>query len=395
MEGELRLSRNELRRIEILSRVRDGMLSVKGGSVLMGVSYRQGKRVWRRYRENGDGGVMHQSRGRVSNHRLSEEVKAAMLEGYRQRYSDFGPTLALEKLHGDGFHGVSRETLRQWLIGAELWKPRKRGSIYRRWREPKEHFGELVQIDGSHHRWFEQRAGQSCLMNMVDDATGTSLVVMEREETAEAALRVLWAWVKRYGIPMSIYCDRKNVYVIDREPTLDEQLQGIEPKTPFGIACEKLGIQIITAYSPQAKGPVERKHGLYQDRLVKELRLREISTIEETNLLLGGGFVDELNARYARAPRSQEDLHCAVNRRIDLKNVFCFEQQRQVGHDYVVRDNNQFFQLVSRRPAELPRPQSKVLVRRWLGGTIHIIHRNREIKYQEFDPKYRNRKKAG
>ena len=395
MEGELRLSSRERRRIEILARVRDGMLSVKGSSALMGVSYRQGKRVWKRYREGGDSGVMHRSRGRVSNHRLGEDLKSAILDRYRQRYSDFGPTLAIEKLHADGFQSISRETMRLWLIEAGLWKPRKRRNTYRQWREPKEHFGELVQIDGSHHRWFEQRAGKSCLMNMVDDATGTSLVVMEREETAEAALRVLWAWVKRYGIPMAIYCDRKNVYVNEREPTLDEQLEGIEPKTSFGTACEKLGVQIITAYSPQAKGRVERKHGLYQDRLVKELRLREISTIEETNLLLGSGFVDELNARYTRTPRNNEDLHCAVDRRIDLKDVFCFEQQRQVGNDYVVRDNNQFFQLVSRRPTELPSPETKVLVRRWLDGSVHIIHRNREIIYQEFDPKHTYRRKAG
>src|SRR5690606_23484094 len=163
---------------------------------------------------------------------------------------------------------------------------------HRERRERRARFGELVQVDGSHHRWFGPDGRQCCLMNLVDDATGCTYSLMFEEETTEAAMQVLWGWITRYGIPQALYVDRKSVYITDREPTVEEQLAGQEPLTAFGHACAKLGIQLITAYSPQAKGRVERNHAVYQDRLVKELRLQGLTTIAEANTLLTCGFVD-------------------------------------------------------------------------------------------------------
>ena len=247
------------------------------------------------------------------------------------------------------------------------------------------HFGELVQLDGSHHDWFEQRGEDCCLMNMVDDATSITLSLMAKEETTEAAMRLLWAWIKRYGIPASVYCDRKNVYVTEREPTPQEQLAGQEPLTAFGMACQKLGIEIITAYSPQAKGRVERNHGVYQDRFVKELRLKGIRSIEDANELLEGGFIDSLNRRFAKPAASTADCHVPIINDTDLRAVFCFEVQRTVGRDWVVQSDCRRFQIL-RDAKPLPRPGSKVTVARWLDGSIHLLAKGKEIRYQEIEP---------
>jgi hypothetical protein len=356
------------------------------------VSHRQAKRLWRRYREGGEQAVIHRGRGRRSNNHIQTEVKQQILDRYREVYEGFGPTLAAEKLvEEDGYRPISRETLRLWLLEAGLWRRHRRRSPYRKRREPKHHFGEMLQMDGSPHAWFGEEHNSCCLMNLVDDATGITLAIMSEQETTEAAMRILWAWIDVYGIPLALYCDLKNVYLCrDREPTLEEQLEGKLPKTAFGLACEKLGIEIISAYSPQAKGRVERKHGVYQDRFVKELRLRGAKTIAEANMILQGGFVEKLNKKFAHAPMAGEDFHVRLTARQDLRDIFCFEQTRSVGHDWVVRSDNRFYQLI-RGHEPLPRATAKVTVRTWLDGSVHILHRGRRVEHQEFAPQVRER----
>lgn len=263
------MSRKDCRRIQILSRVKEKLISIRKAGELLGLSYRQARRLWKRYREGGEKAVIHRGRGVESNNHLSAQLKQTVLDRYRERYQGFGPTLAVEKLvEEDHFAPISRETLRRWLLEAGLWQRHRRHRPYRKRREPKHHFGELLQLDGSHHAWFGEEHNSCCMMSLVDDATGITLAIISKEETTEAAMQILWAWIERYGIPVALYCDLKNVYLTDREPTLEEQLEGRVPKTAFGLACEKLGIKIISAYSPQAKGRVERKHGVYQDRFV-------------------------------------------------------------------------------------------------------------------------------
>lgn len=379
--------------MEAFGRVRDGLYTVRVASEKLGISYRQTKRLWKRYREGGDSALRHRGRGVTPNNHIEVELKDKIVARYREVYQGFGPTLALEKLvEEDGFAPVSRETLRLWLLEAGLWQRHRRRSPYRKRREPKGHFGELVQLDGSPHRWFGEQHNEYCLMNMVDDATGTTLAIMSEQETTEAAMRIVWAWIQRYGIPEALYCDLKNVYLIDREPCVDEQLEGTVPRSAFGVACQKLGIQIISAHSPQAKGRVERKHGVYQDRFVKELRLRGAKRIEEANMILQGGFIEKLNSKFSHPPTAEEDFHVALRPGQDLRDIFCFETVRTVGRDWVVRDDNRFYQLL-RGKAPLPQAQSKVTVRRWLDGSIHILHRGKRLNYQEFDPQQRNRRK--
>jgi len=378
--GPLAMSQKERVRLVMVSRVEEKAMTIKEAAEVMGISYRQGRRIYRRYVTEGDKGLIHRNRGRPSNRRKPCELREAVLGLYSERYWDFGPTLAAEKLvERDGYE-VDHETLRRWLLAAGLWKRQRKRPKHREWRERKAHFGELVQMDGSHHKWFEDRGEERCLMDMVDDATANTLALLSEEETIVAAMRVLWAWVERYGIPTAIYVDSKNIYVTKREPTVEEQLAAELPLTQFGRACKKLGIDIITANSPQAKGRVERKHGVYQDRWVKELRLAGISDMERANQSLGG-FTEKLNARFAVAPRASADFHRPVPQDMDLRHVFCLEESRTVGNDWVVRYKNRFFQIAYQ--SNLPPSRSKILVQEHLAGSVHIVYRDRELIFTE------------
>jgi transposase len=371
-----------------------GVLTLKEAAPLMGVSYRQAKRIKSRYEEQGAAGLVHRSRGRESNRKADPAIKDAILKRYEERYEGFGPTLAMEKL-GKEKYVIHAETLRIWLMEAGLWKRQRKRSVYRQRREPKKRFGEMVQLDGSHHRWFEERSEDySCLMSMVDDATKTTYAFLAEGETTEAAMRLLWGWIERYGIPMSLYCDRKNAYITDREPTLEEQLEGIEPMTAFGKACEKLGIEIITAYSPQAKGRVERRHGVFQDRFVKELRLEGISGIDLANDVLDSGFLDDLNRRFTIPALDPQDAHVKIHKSVDLRRIFCFEETRTVSNDWVVQYETRYFQLLQDKKLDI-RPKTKVTVAQWLDGSIHILHQKKEVPYDELNPQVLQKVRLG
>ena len=374
------MSRKERGRLEVLSRVRDGEMKLTEAKELLRISYRQTRRIHQRYVREGDQGLVHRSRGRQSNRAKPLEVKERALASCRDRYKGFGPTLASEMIKEREGCEVAPETLRRWLLAAGLWHKQRKRPHHRQRRERKGHFGELVQLDGSHHKWFEDRGPKACLMNMVDDATGRTLAVMSHEETTVAAMEVLGAWVDKYGIPQALYVDWKNVYLTKRDPTLEEQLRGELPLTHFGKACQKLGIEIIPASSPQAKGRVERKHEVYQDRWVKEMRLEGISEVDSANWLLPE-FSERLNDKFAVPPRSNTDFHRLVGEGLDLREVFCFEESRTVSNDWVLRYNNRLLQIIRQSP--LPPAKSRVLVRKYLDGSLHLMYRGNEVDFTE------------
>lgn len=300
-----------------------------------------------------------------------------MLARYQERYPDFGPTLAAEKLALDGYD-LDHETLRGWLLQAKLWRRRRKRPRHRSWRERRAHFGELVQMDGSHHKWFEQRAPECCLMNMVDDASGTTHSLFAAQETIFAAMELLWQWIDRYGIPRALYTDRKNVYVVDEKTREKAADSGLEALTQFGRACKQLDIRIIEAYSPQAKGRVERNHGTYQDRLVKELRLQQIDALQPANELLGASFCQQLNQKFAVAPRSAADYHRSA-KGYDLAAIFCIQEERTATADWIVRFENEFYQLVPRRKSQVPR--GKIIMQRYLNSELHFRYGPEELSY--------------
>jgi transposase-like protein len=310
-------------------------------------------------------------------------VREAVLERYRVRYEGLGPTLCAEKLLEEGY-AVDHETLRRWLIADGQWQRRRKRGKHRSRRERKARFGEMLQLDGSPHAWFGPEVPRACLMDLVDDATSACMALMAQEETTAAAMRVLWKWVERHGIPKALYLDRKSVYLALRPPTPQEQLAGEEPLTEFGKACNKLGIELITAYSPQAKGRVERKHGVYQDRFVHELRLQNITTIDAANALLDGGFTEQLNEKFAKPPREPNDAHRPVPRGLDLRNVFCFDESRTVTNDWCVQHKNRHYQILKLN-TPLPKPKEKIVVRTWLDGSLHLVYKEHMLKYKALE----------
>ena len=218
-------------------------------------------------------------------------------------------------------------------------------------------------------------------MNMVDDATGQTFSMLFEQETTEAVMRVMWDWIERHGIPQAVYCDRKNAFVSNREASVEEQLAGVEPKSHFELACEKLGIEVIRAYSPQAKGRVERNHAVYQDRFVKELRLRGIATIAEANRFLEEEYLPAINAKFARPPACSEDGHAPLLH-TDLREILCFEEQRVVTSDFVVNFKKRLFQILPKNHPR-PRPGDKVTVRVRLDKTLDIYFKGTKLSCEE------------
>jgi len=382
MKGHLVMSWKERKRKSVFDRMEEAGWTLLEASRRLGLSYRQTLRSYERYKSEGDAGLVHRSRGRPSNRGKPAGFREQVIERYKERYADIemGPTLAAEKLAQDGYE-VAAETLRRWLLEAGHWNKRRKRRKHRSRRARKCHFGELVQLDGSHHRWFGPDAPPCCLMNLIDDATGKRMSLMAEEETTEAAMALVERWVACHGAPQAIYVDRKSVYVTDREPTLEEQLAGEEPKTALGKSLAKLDIDIIEARSPQAKGRVERCHGVYQDRFVKELALRSITTIAGANKLLNNGFVDELNEKFAREPLEPNDFHRPVPKGLELADVFCFEDVRVVQNDWTVRHQNTYYQILKDN-APLPKPKDKIVVRTRRDTSVYLLYKNKRLDYR-------------
>jgi len=381
------MSTRELTRAGVLARVAAGTLTLTSAATVMSVSYRQAKRLYRRYRAEGATGLKHRSAGRRSNAARDEDERARILALVREKYGGtiderFGPTLAAEHLASeDGVH-VHHDTLRRWMLAAGLWSRARKRSPHRRRRERHAHFGELVQLDGSFHAWFERRGPQNCLLTMVDDATGQSLGRFGAQETIWAAAGVLRAWMEQFGVPRALYTDWKNVYV--RVPNEEERATGAEPLTQFGRMCAQLGIRIIPASSPQAKGRIERHHGTHQDRLVKKLRRRGIADMTAANAYLEAEYWPEHNRRFAITPRSPEDFHVRGPSPRALDEVFRLQETRTVSNDWVVRYANRHFQLA--RQSQQPPARSTVQIFEDVAGQIEICYRGRRVRWSEITP---------
>jgi len=388
MAGKLPMGQKELIRAKLMEQVVQKQISLKDAAFKLKISDRQSKRILKKYRQKGDKGLLHGNLGKQSPHRIEQATHDEALALYTEHYSDFGPTLAAEKLsERHGIH-VDRETLRRCLSEETMWERHRRRKTYRSRRDRRQCFGELVQFDGSHHDWFEGRRTKCCLMNMVDDATGITLSFLSEEETTADAMTLLWRWIELYGIPQAVYCDKKNAFVLNREPTIDEQLAGIEPKSHFERACEKLGIEVIVANSPQAKGRVERNHGVYQDRFVKELRLGKIDTIKDANTFLVEKYIPAINKKFSKKPELADDAHIPLLQKTELKNIFCYETPRVVSNDFIISYESRIFQIAKEQKL-IPRPKEKITVRELLDGTIDLLWQNTSLAFVERDCKPR------
>jgi hypothetical protein len=320
------MSERELHRIEVLSEVVEGRRTLASAAIVLSLSVRQVQRIVRTFFLEGAPALRHQSRGRRSNNRIKDGVRDLALQLVRERYADFGPTLAAEKLAEHGF-SVSRETLRKWMADAGIWLSRKQRRTFRQPRLRRECYGELIQIDGSDHRWFEDRGDRCTLLVFIDDATGRLMqLLFVRSESAFTYFDALELYLKVHGRPVAFYSDKHSVFRVAKKEAMNGQ-----GMTQFGRALCELNIEILCANSSQAKGRVERVNRTLQDRLVKELRLAGISDMAEGNAFLPG-FMERFNAQFAVAAIRPENLHRPLNIVPDrMRDILCKREQRYVG----------------------------------------------------------------
>lgn len=381
------MSDRELRRATVLAQVKSGGWTLVEASERMELSYRQAKRLWKRYQSKGAAGLVHRSAGRRSNRARPKQLRSKVLRLIRQKYSGevgqrFGPTLATEHLSSEDQIEISATTVRRWMLADGLWSRERKVREHRQRRARRAHFGELVQMDGSFHEWLEERGPRGCLMNLVDDATGTTLCRMGEQETIWAAVGVLTAWMEKYGVPRALYTDWKNVYV--REPTVKELLHGKPGLTQFGRMCERLGIKIIAAGSPQAKGRVERNHGTHQDRLVKKLRRKKIATHAAANQYLEQEYCDDHNRRFALDASSEVDYHLPMPGVRRRREIFRLETERVLGNDWVVRHENRFYQVEGQSHRHAP-AKSTVVLCEYEDGALEIQYRGRKLQWHAIE----------
>jgi transposase-like protein len=370
MEQPIPMSKREMERLKMIVRIEEGKLTVVEAAESLHLSERQLYRVLARYRMQGEVGLVHRLRGISSNRGYSKETQKKVFRLFREQYWDYDPTLFSEKLEEHHALCISRQTLTRWLFRESLWVPRRKKRPHRRKRERREAIGSLIQFDGSDHDWFEGRGPRCCLLVAIDDASGSVMLQFAKEEDTASVLAFWKRYIQHHGIPAEIYTDGSSVYFDPQNP---------KRLTQFGRALATLGIHHIHAYSPQAKGRVERSNRTHQDRLSKALREQGISKIEEANRFVEEFYCAQHNRRFAHN-EGLSDIHRPADG-IDLDNIFCFEDTRKVYNDYTITLHSQFIQLL-RSEAPLPPPRSTVLLRQWLDGSLHIFWNEYELEFQ-------------
>ena len=385
MPQSTQLTPKEQERFNVLNSLIKGKVTNAQAATMLKLSLRQVKRLKRGVREKGASAVIHQLKGGNGNHHIDLSIKEKALSLVKEKYPDFNPTFASEKLaEHQGFTGISH-TLRKWMIQVGLWKIHQQRKVeYHAWRERKDYFGELQQFDGSYHLWFEQRLldeygfpMEVCLLVSIDDATGKiTHAYFDFNEGVAPVFNFWMEYVKAQGKPLAIYLDKFSTYKINHKSAVDN----FELMTQFQKAMKMLSIEVINANSPQAKGRVERLFGTLQDRLIKELRLNNISSIAEGNKFLKG-FIPKFNSRFSVHPAKDGNVHQELTQteRRQLKSIFSIKSTRRVNFDFTIQFKNHFYQLEEIQPVTL-RPKEKILVEEWLNQTIHFKFKGKYLK---------------
>jgi transposase len=369
------MSRREAKQLHILHQALSNKITQLSAAELIGLSDRQIRRMIKRIREEGDDGICHRSRGKASNHRIPKKIKARTLKLFQTRYKDFNLAHATEKL--SEVHGITinDETLRLWLNKAEIPYKKRRVKKHRQRRERKENFGALVQIDGSHHAWFEGRGPVCVFMGYIDDATNTVYGRFYDYEGTMPAMDSMKRYIKRYGVPQSVYLDKHSTYKSWAEPTIEEQLSDQKPMSHFEKSLDQLSVKVIHANSPQAKGRVERLFKTLQDRLVKEMRLAGISSVQAANEFLKI-YLPKHNRRFKKEAVSAADLHRPAPHSRELDRILCIKEERTVKNDFTIVYNGTLYQISE------PTRAQKVIVEERLDGSLHITYKRQDLRYR-------------
>src|SRR3990167_6054146 len=367
------MTQKELDQIPIMEALQTKEMKQKQAATILNVSIRQIRRKLKRYKVLGGGGLTHGLRGKAGNHQLNSLIVSQTLALVENYYCDFAPTFASQKLLEDHGIAINHETLRLKMIKADLWKPWSKRIKHRSWRERKANIGELVMLDGSDHEWFENRAPRCTLLAFIDDAS--SRLLWLEFVSAEATIPVMEAtksYLEKYGRPLNLYVDRGKVFKVNLNNPDDDKI------TQYRRCLDELGINVIYAYSPQAKGRVERLFGTLQDRLVKELRLANISSLSQANMYVGD-YMKKHNERFSIEPKNAVDLHRSIQG-FDLKEIFSLQEQRIVNNDFTLRYQNRWFQL-GKKQKTLVFPGNAITVITYLDGSRALTLRQTKLDY--------------
>ena len=378
MAGEdiIAMTQEELKRLHVIRKTLDKSITQVEAASIIGLCLRQIQRIVKRVKTEGDKGIINKARGQLSNRALPYKIKDRALRLYKEKYHDFGPTLGSEKLFEIDKIKINDETLRLWLLQAGVSYKKRKARPHRQWRERKHSFGEMVQMDGSHHDWFEGRGPECVFMGYIDDATGRPFGKFYSHEGTIPAMDSFKSYIKKRGLPVSIYLDRHTTYKSNGKPSIEDELNNIIPLSQFERACEELGIRVIHANSPQAKGRIERLFNTFQNRLIKEMRLSGIKTIEEGNKFLSG-YLPVYAKRFAVVPANNTDLHRPVRKDVDLDAVFCIKTIRVLRNDFTVAYNGKLYQVEDNVNA------ARVTVEERADGSMHISYRSTDLKFKE------------
>lgn len=382
MSEALLMSQKDRDRVHVIRQALDRRLTWGQAGEQLGLGWRQIARLCARVRRQGDQGALHGLKGRASNRRLNDEAASQILSILHDpRWRGFHATFAKQKLEELYELKVGTETVRRLMLASGLYPVRRRGVRHRAWRERRPCVGMLVQLDGSHHDWFEGRGPIAVLLVYIDDATSRILWAefVESEDTLNL-LRVTKAYIERWGRPTAFYVDKDTIYRVARQKAVDDGIKD-EPLTQFKRAMDELGVEIIFANSPQAKGRVERSFQTHQDRLIKELRLADISTIEQANRFLNERYIPDHNGRFALPPANPTDAHRPLLIEHRLEQLFSLRIERVVMNDFTVRHDNRFFQILADKDLRV-RPKDKVLVETRLDGSLHLRFRDRYLQFK-------------
>lgn len=370
------MSQKESNRLHIIRQTIDKAISQDQAAALLGLTDRQVRRIARNVRMAGNAGICHKSRGKRSHNRIADKVKDKAVALCRERYKEFGPTHANEKLFALHKIKISEETLRGWFQEEQVPYKMRKKRPHRQWRLRKPHRGEMVQMDGSHHDWFEGRGPWCVLMGYVDDATGTVFARFYEYEGTLPAMDGFKRYIRLYGLPQSVYLDRHSTYKATAKQTIEEELNDIQPMSHFEKSLATLGVEVIHAYSPQAKGRVERLFGTFQDRVVKEMRLAGVTNIAEGNTFLDG-YLPEYNRKYAREAAQKADFHRPVVNKRALDTILSIKTDRSLRNDFTIAHNRKLYQIKSNVQAK------KLTVEERTDGTMRITKNGQQLRYQE------------
>jgi len=369
------LSRKELKKLHVVRKVLEGVVKQVEAAEILSLSDRQIRRLIRRVKVEGDAGIGHKSRGKASGRKLPMNIREKVIKLYREKYTGFGPTLAAEKLQELDKISINDETLRLWLIDSGDWSKVRKKRKHCQWRERKHHFGEMIQIDGSKHDWFESRGPKCVLMGYSDDATGNVFGLFYEYEGTIPAMDSFKRYIRKYGIPMSIYLDMHTTYRSPDKLSVKESIDRDEPLSQFERAMKELGVEVIHAHTPQAKGRIERLFKTFQDRVIKEMRLRGISSIEEANKFLVE-YLPVYNRRFRVKPRKQDDLHREIPKGLKLDSILCIKTERVLRNDFTISYKGKLYQIKDRTQAR------KVIVEKKINGKIEITYEGVSLRYK-------------